>query len=193
MILVVDNYDSFVHNLARYIRLAGAETYIVRNDAITAREALALEPSGVVISPGPKGPDEAGVSMELIDALPADLPLLGVCLGHQCLVRAFGGAVARAGRPLHGRASALRHDGTGLFEGVASPTEVGRYHSLIARPLDGGDIAPTAWSEEGEVMAVEHRERPWFGVQFHPESLLTHAGLKMIGNFLQHCERRRGS
>lgn len=191
MILVIDNYDSFVHNLARYIRLAGAETHVIRNDAVAAREALALGPSGVVISPGPKGPDEAGVSMALIDALPAHLPLLGVCLGHQCLVQAFGGAVHRAVRPLHGRASALRHEGTGLFEGVASPTEVGRYHSLIATPRDGGDIASTAWSEEGEVMAVQHRERPWFGVQFHPESLLTHAGLEMIGNFLRHCERRQ--
>ena len=190
MILVIDNYDSFVHNLARYVRLAGAETRVLRNDAVTAREALALDPAGVVISPGPRGPDDAGVSMPLIEALPADAPLLGVCLGHQCLVRAFGGTVARAARPLHGSASALRHNRAGLFEGVASPTEVGRYHSLIATPREGGDILPTAWSEEGEVMGVEHRARPWFGVQFHPESLLTQAGLQMIGNFLRYCKRR---
>ena len=191
MILVIDNYDSFVHNLARYVRLAGAETRILRNDAVTAREALALRPDGVVISPGPKGPDDAGVSMALIDALPADTPLLGVCLGHQCLVQAFGGDVARASRPLHGRSSALRHNGEGIFKGVASPTEVGRYHSLVATPREGGDIAPTAWSEEGEIMGAAHRTRPWFGVQFHPESLLTEAGLQMIGNFLDYCKGQR--
>ncbi len=193
MILVIDNYDSFVHNLARYVRLAGAETHIIRNDAVTVGDALALAPSGVVISPGPKGPGEAGVSMDIIRALPGDTPLLGVCLGHQCLVRAFGGAVERARRPLHGLSSVLRHDGSGLFAGVASPTEIGRYHSLIATPAPDGEIAPVAWSEEGEVMAVAHRARPWFGVQFHPESLLTTEGLKMIGNFIACCKDRRGA
>ena len=192
MILVIDNYDSFVHNLARYLRLAGARIHIVRNDAMSVGEALALNPSALVLSPGPKGPDEAGVSMRLVEALPAATPLLGVCLGHQCLVKAFGGTVARARRPLHGRSSALRHDGYGLFADVASPTQVGRYHSLIATPAKGGDIVATAWSEEGEVMAVAHRARPWFGVQFHPESLLTKEGGRIIRNFLA-CREGRSS
>lgn len=191
MIMVIDNYDSFVHNLARYVRLCGADTLVVRNDDIEVEECLKQCPDGVVISPGPKGPNEAGVSMALIEALPKDMPLLGVCLGHQCLVQAFGGEVMRAQRPLHGVASAIRHDCRGLFDGVASSTQVGRYHSLIGVPLEGGDLEPTAWSEEGEVMAVEHRTRPWFGVQFHPESLLTEDGLRIMENFLRFCKRRQ--
>lgn len=191
MILVIDNYDSFVHNLARYVRLCGFDTLIVRNDDIEVEECLKRRFDGVVISPGPKGPNEAGISMALIEALPKDMPLLGVCLGHQCLVQAFGGEVMRAQRPLHGVASAIRHDGRGLFDGITSLTQVGRYHSLIGAPLEGGDLEPTAWSEEGEVMAVEHRTRPWFGVQFHPESLLTEEGLRIMDNFLQFCKRRQ--
>lgn len=190
MILVIDNYDSFVHNLARYVRLCGADTLVVRNDDITVDACMAHRPDGVVISPGPKGPNDAGVSMALIEALPKAIPLLGVCLGHQCLVQAFGGEVVRAQRPLHGAASDIRHTGKGLFEGISSLTQVGRYHSLIGVPFEGGDLEPTAWSEEGEVMAVEHRTRPWFGVQFHPESLLTEDGLRIMGNFLRFCKRR---
>lgn len=193
MILIIDNYDSFVHNLARYVRLCGFETLVVRHNDITVEECLSANAEGVVISPGPKGPDVAGVSMPLIDALPAHIPLFGVCLGHQCLVQAFGGRVVRAQRPLHGSSSPVRHIETGLFEGVASPTEVGRYHSLIAVPSEDGDILPTAWSEEGEVMAVEHRSRPLFGVQFHPESLLTKDGLQIVSNFLKHCRKRETS
>ena len=193
MILVIDNVDSFVHNLARYVRLCGFETVIVRNNETSVADCLAHSPSGVVISPGPGRPSDAGVSMDLIRALPAQTPLLGVCLGHQCLVEVFGGRTARARRPLHGEASMIAHDGAGLFEGAPSPTPAGRYHSLIASLADDAPLIETAWSEEGEVMAARHRERPWFGVQFHPESLLTPYGRLMVDNFLRLCAKRRAS
>ncbi|MBB5517234.1 anthranilate synthase component II [Amphiplicatus metriothermophilus] len=185
MILIVDNYDSFVHNLARYVREAGGETRVLRNDAARAAEMIALEPAAVILSPGPKGPAEAGVCLDLIAALPRATPLLGVCLGHQCLVEAFGGRTVRARRPLHGEASLTRHDGTGVFEGLPSPIETGRYHSLISVLGESDALVSCAWSEEGEIMAVRHRAAPWFGVQFHPESLLTPHGRAMIGNFLK--------
>lgn len=191
MILVIDNYDSFVHNLARYVRLGGFDTKIVCNDELDVAACLALNPIGIVISPGPGGPADAGVSKPLIEALPSHLPLWGVCLGHQCLVDAFGGTVERAKRPLHGEASPVRHVEAGLFEGIPSPTHVGRYHSLIATPALEGPLEAVAWSEEGEVMAVAHHERPWFGVQFHPESLLTERGAVMVYNFLRVCEKAR--
>ncbi len=187
MILVIDNYDSFVHNLARYFRECGAQTKIVRNDAVTVGECLALGPRAVVISPGPKTPGEAGLSLELIKTMPPDMALLGVCLGHQCLVEAFGGRTVRAKYPLHGEASMISHVGTGIFNGVASPTPTGRYHSLASLLPTGSALVETARSEEGEVMAVAHNERPWFGVQFHPESLLTPQGRVMINNFLRYC------
>lgn len=190
MILIIDNYDSFVHNLARYVREAGAATRVVRNDAITVEECLALKPDGVVISPGPKRPTDAGISLALIDALPAATPFLGVCLGHQCLVEAFGGRTECAAAPLHGEASLIRHDGTGVFAGVPSPTPVGRYHSLISKTARGSPLVETAWSEEGEVMGVAHEGHPWFGVQFHPESLLTICGRRVIDNFLALCGER---
>ena len=193
MILVIDNYDSFVHNLARYVRLSGFDTRVVRNDELDVAACLGLRPAGVVISPGPGGPAHAGVSMPLIEALPPHLPLWGVCLGHQCLVEALGGAVRRAKRPLHGEASPIRHTGQGLFEGISSPTPVGLYHSLIGTLAAEGPLKAVAWSEEGEVMAVAHVERPWFGVQFHPESLLTEQGAAMVRNFLQTCERERAA
>jgi len=187
MILIIDNFDSFVHNLARYFREGGAETKIVRNSEITAGQCLALAPSAIVISPGPKAPVDAGVSLDLVKAIPADMPFLGVCLGHQCLIEAFGGETVRASHPLHGEASMIRHSGTGIFDGIASPTPAGRYHSLVSLPPPGSPLAQTAWSGEGEIMGVAHRERPWFGVQFHPESLLTPSGRVMIDNFLRYC------
>lgn len=193
MILIVDNFDSFVHNLARYFREAGAQTRIVRNDAVSVGECLALEPAGVVISPGPKRPADAGISLALIAALPAQTPFLGVCLGHQCLIEAFGGRTQRADHPLHGEASLIRHRGTGVFDRVPSPTPVGRYHSLISQTAKNAPLIETAWSEEGELMAVEHAERPWFGVQFHPESLLTAYGRRMIGNFLARAREKTAS
>lgn len=191
MILVIDNYDSFVHNLARYLREEGAETRIVRNDALSVRDCLALEPRGVILSPGPKGPGDAGVSLALIEALPSETPLLGVCLGHQCLVEAFGGETMRAKRPCHGEARKISHTGGGIFAGVKSPTLVGRYHSLISKTAPGAPLVETAFSEEDELMAVAHKERPWFGVQFHPESLLTKCGRKIVRNFLAYCDGAR--
>lgn len=190
MILVIDNYDSFVNNLARYVREAGGETVVIRNDAASVEDCLAMKPSGVVISPGPKTPAEAGVSMALLAALDAATPMLGVCLGHQCLVEAFGGLTRRAQSPLHGEASEVRHDGSGVFAGVPSPMMAGRYHSLISVPASQELCAPlreTAWSADGELMGVAHESRPWFGVQFHPESLLTPHGRRIIENFLSYC------
>ncbi|MEM9170513.1 MAG: aminodeoxychorismate/anthranilate synthase component II [Pseudomonadota bacterium] len=184
MILVIDNYDSFVHNLARYVRLAGGETRIVRNDADDVDALLALKPRGVVISPGPKTPAEAGVSVDLIRRTPPDRPVLGVCLGHQCLVEAFGGRTVRARAPMHGRSSRIRHDGGALFEGTPAEIEVGRYHALASETAQADDLVVEAVSEEGDVMAVRHRRRPWFGVQFHPESVLTPHGLAIVRNFV---------
>lgn len=189
MILVIDNYDSFVNNLARYIREAGFATDVVRNDALDVDACLALRPAGVVISPGPKTPAESGVSMEIIRRLDPGTPLLGVCLGHQCLVEAFGGTTRRARHPLHGEASEIRHDAKGLFRGTPSPMTAGRYHSLIAVPQPGSPMIACAWSADGELMAVRHESRPWFGVQFHPESLLTPNGRTIIKNFLRHCRK----
>lgn len=191
MILIVDNYDSFVHNLARYVREAGAETEVVRNDAATARALIERRPAGVILSPGPKAPADAGQCLALIDGLPASTPLLGVCLGHQCLVEAFGGLTQRAARPLHGEASRIRHDGTGIFAGLASPLAGGRYHSLISVLPATSPLCANAWSEEGELMGVRHATAPWFGVQFHPESLLTPDGWRMIANFLRYTEDAR--
>lgn len=184
MILVVDNYDSFVHNLARYIREGGQETCVIRNDAMSVEAMLGLSPDAVVISPGPNAPAEAGVSMDLIRLLPPHVPLLGVCLGHQCLVEAFGGRVERAREPLHGEASAVRHDGEGIFAGLANPMLAGRYHSLIACLGSSADLVGCAWSQNDELMAVRRKSAPWHGVQFHPESVLTPAGRALIANFL---------
>lgn len=188
MILIIDNYDSFVHNLARYVREAGAETVIVRNDAAPARALVDWNPAAIILSPGPKAPQDAGVCLALIDTLPETTPLLGVCLGHQCLVEAFGGRTKRAERPLHGEASAIRHDGSGLFDGLASPLSAGRYHSLISELAERSPLVANAWSEEGELMGVRHQSAPWFGVQFHPESLLTPDGRAIITNFLYYVE-----
>ncbi len=185
MILIVDNYDSFVMNLARYVREAGAETDVVRNDAATPRALLSRRPAGIILSPGPKRPRDAGLCLDLIAASPPSIPLLGVCLGHQCLVEAFGGRTAQAVRPLHGEASAVHHDGTGLFAGLTSPLMAGRYHSLIAELGPGTELVANAWSAEGEVMGVRRRSAPWHGVQFHPESLLTPDGRRLVERFLR--------
>jgi len=190
MILVIDNFDSYVHNLARYIREGGRETKVIRNNAISVDECLLLPIEGVVIGPGPKRPADVGLALALIRALPSAMPFLGVCLGHQCLVEVFGGDTCRANHPLHGEASAIRHTGTGIFQNIPSPTPVGRYHSLIAAPAQNSPLEETAWNEDGELMAVAHRSQPWFGVQFHPESLLTPQGHAMIENFLTFCDGR---
>lgn len=193
MIIVIDNYDSFVHNLARYVREAGADTKVIRNDAMSVDACLALDPTGVIISPGPKRPENGGVSLGVIRALAAHTPLLGVCLGHQCLVEVFGGKTVRAEHPLHGEASVVTHSGAGVFSGVPSPFLAGRYHSLIATPAADGPLQSIAWSEEGELMAVRHRTRAWFGVQFHPESLLTPHGRRIIENFVACCAKADAS
>jgi para-aminobenzoate synthetase component II len=178
VILIVDNYDSFVHNIARYFEELGAPTRVVRNDAVTDVDAGAL-----VISPGPCTPKEAGQSNALIRQYAGKLPILGICLGHQCVGEVFGGKVARAKRPMHGEASDIHHDGQGLFQGIPDNFSAGRYHSLIVE-RGGDELQVTATSAEGEIMALKHRDHPTFGVQFHPESILTEYGYAILRNFL---------
>lgn len=186
MILLIDNYDSFVHNLARYVTELGGEPLVRRNDAVTVEDVRAMEPSHLVISPGPCTPAEAGVAPELVRALMGTMPILGVCLGHQCIAAALGGRIVRGRRPMHGRASAIEHDGTGILAGLPSPLRAGRYHSLVVEEESlPAALRVTARSEEGEIMAIEHREHPVFGVQFHPESVLTDHGHEMLRNFMQ--------
>ncbi|MBH0239737.1 anthranilate synthase component II [Methylobrevis albus] len=185
MIVVVDNYDSFVANVARYLRELGEETVVLRNDAVTVAEVAAMKPRAIVLSPGPCTPKEAGISSPLLEAMSGTVPILGICLGHQCIGDVFGGRVVRAQRPLHGRASMITHDGHGIFDGLPNPLRVGRYHSLIVEIDDpDGPLAVTARSEDGEIMGLQHREHPTFGVQFHPESILTESGHAMLANFL---------
>ncbi len=186
MILLVDNYDSFVHNLARYFERLGVETRVVRNDAMTAGDVTQLEPQAIVLSPGPGRPDEAGCSLELVREFCETVPLLGVCLGHQVIAQALGGQVVRGSRPWHGRASRLTHTGDGLFQGLPASLEVGRYHSLVVDAESLPEcLEATAWTEDGVLMALAHRRRPLFGVQFHPESILTEQGYPMLANFLR--------
>ena len=184
MIVVIDNHDSFVHNLARLLRVVGGRTQVFRNDEISVEECLAFHPKAIVLSPGPGRPKKAGICMELILAAP-HLPILGVCLGHQAIIEAYGGETLQAKEPLHGQARPLCHDGTGLFAGLSSPMLVGRYHSLIGVPRDEGDLEVQAWSDGGEVMAIAHRVYPHIGVQFHPESLLTEYGNDLLENFVK--------
>jgi anthranilate synthase/aminodeoxychorismate synthase-like glutamine amidotransferase len=182
-VLVVDNYDSFTYNLVQYLGELGAEVEVVRNDVEPADSLLARAPDRVIVSPGPCTPDEAGVSVEVMRRFPeAGIPTLGVCLGHQSLAQAFGGVVVRH-EPVHGKTTEITHDGTGLFEGLPEPLLVGRYHSLVVAPDVPGCLKVTA-SGGGVVMAVEHRELPAYGVQFHPESVLTPDGKRLLENFL---------
>lgn len=184
MIVVIDNYDSFTYNLVQLLGELGAEVRVWRNDEITVDEVAALGPTHIVISPGPGTPEQSGVSNEIIRALGPRVPTLGVCLGHQCIGHVFGGRVVRAPRLMHGKTSPILHDGTGLFEGLANPFRAGRYHSLIvAEPLPNV-LEVTARTPEGEVMALRHRKYPIFGVQFHPESVLTPEGRRLLENFL---------
>ncbi len=186
MLLLIDNYDSFVHNLARYFERLGQATHVVRNDAIGVAKVRAMKPAAIVMSPGPCTPREAGVSLELTRELHREVPMLGVCLGHQVIVEALSGRLVRAEVPVHGRASEIRHDGSRLFEGLPSAFRVGRYHSLVAEPSSLGEaLRPTAWTADGVIMALEHREFPVFGVQFHPESILTEFGYELLANFLR--------
>jgi anthranilate synthase component 2/para-aminobenzoate synthetase component 2 len=187
MILLIDNYDSFVHNLARYVGELGHERKVVRNDAIAVADAIALRPEAVILSPGPCGPAEAGISVELVKAAArARIPLLGVCLGHQCIAAAFGGGIRR-GEPVHGKPAQIFHGGVGLFDGIPSPFVAARYHSLVADLAAGGPLRPTAHTQDGTLMALAHDALPIYGVQFHPESVLTEHGHLLLANFLRHA------
>ena len=184
-LLLIDNYDSFTYNLVQAFLMLGAEVDVFRNDAITVEAALAKKPTHVVISPGPGTPQQAGVSMRMIQAFAGRVPVLGVCLGHQSLVEVFGGKVVRAGRLMHGKTSPVLHDGRGVFAGLASPMQCGRYHSLIAEPHTlPAQLEVTARTAEGEIMGVRHRTLAVEGVQFHPESVLTPEGPMLMNNFL---------
>jgi len=186
MIILIDNYDSFVHNLARYLRRLGQETVIVRNDAVEPREVLDRQPSAIVLSPGPCTPVEAGCSLELVRQSAGRVPILGVCLGHQTIAAAFGATIVRAPTPVHGRMSEVRHGATGIFEGLPNPLAVGRYHSLVVDPASlPANLEVTAATEDEVIMALAHRRWPIFGLQFHPESILTEGGYALLGNFLR--------
>ena len=184
-VLLIDNYDSFTYNLYQYLCELGAEVTVVRNDAITVEQARSLAPEFIVISPGPGTPRDAGISIELIRALGPSTPILGVCLGHQAITEAFGGVVTRAPELMHGKASKVAHDGSGVFDGLPSPFSAIRYHSLCAAPEAVPDsLEVTAHSDSGVIMAVRHRTYPVHGVQFHPESILTEHGKELLRNFL---------
>lgn len=185
MLLILDNYDSFTYNLVQYFGELGAEMRVFRNDALSVDEVIALQPERICISPGPRTPDEAGISLALIEALGATTPILGVCLGHQSIGQVYGGEVVRADRLMHGKTSPIHHLGTGVFCGIPCPFEATRYHSLIVRRETLPDcLEITAWTAEGEIMGLRHREFPVHGVQFHPESILTTDGKQLLENFL---------
>ena len=185
MFLLIDNYDSFTYNLYHYLGELGAEIEVRRNDVLTAAEALAMQPQGIVISPGPCDPDRAGISLELIRIGAGHLPILGVCLGHQSIGQAFGGRVVRAPTPMHGKLSRMHHKGTGVMKGLSNPFEATRYHSLmVKKDTLPASLAITAETEDGLIMGLRHREHPTEGVQFHPESILTGVGKKLLSNFL---------
>ena len=186
MILVLDNTDSFVHNLARYVRELGGEAVVRRTDHLTLDEIAALAPTHLIISPGPCTPAESGVSVAAIRRFGGTTPILGVCLGHQCIAAAYGGRIVRAARPMHGAASLITHDGAGVLAGLPSPMLAGRYHSLVvAEPDLPAELSVCARGPDGEIMGLRHREYPVHGVQFHPESVLTEGGYEVIRNFLK--------
>ena len=191
-LLLVDNYDSFTYNLVQAFLVIGAEVLVYRNDEITTEAADALAPTHLCISPGPGTPQDAGVSMTMIRHFAGRLPVLGVCLGHQSITEAFGGRVVRNHRLMHGKTSPIEHDGAGVFAGIKSPVEVGRYHSLVAQPSAmPAELLVTARTAEGEIMGLRHRDLMIEGVQFHPESVLTPAGPAMLANFLRQSGGRR--
>lgn len=184
MLLMIDNYDSFTYNLVQYFGELGQEIKVFRNDQVTVDEIRALNPDHIVISPGPGEPDDGGVSLEVLKELGATTPILGVCLGHQCIGQAYGGEVVRAPRLMHGKTSNVYHEGKGLFFGVPSPFQATRYHSLIVEEPMPDVLEVTAFTRNGEVMGVRHKEHPVVGVQFHPESILTEHGKRILQNFL---------
>jgi anthranilate synthase component 2 len=190
VILMVDNYDSFTYNLVQMLSAAGAEILVLRNDAESAAALLAREPEGIVLSPGPGRPEDAGVCLDILRSR-ADVPILGVCLGHQALGMAFGATVGRAPRQMHGKTSMVRHEDVGVFASLPNPFEATRYHSLdVKEETLPAELRPIAWSEDdGVLMGMHHAELPYWGVQFHPESVLTGAGRHLLGNFLQICRQ----
>lgn len=183
MIAVIDNYDSFTYNLVQYLGEMNVDLQVFRNDAIEVNEIERLDPSHIVISPGPGNPDEAGISKEVIENLGHKIPILGVCLGHQCIGEVYGGRVERAPRLMHGKTSPVYHYGEDLFLGLPSPFDANRYHSLIVTEPIPSCLKVTAFTKQGEVMALKHREYPVYGVQFHPESILTNVGKQILMNF----------
>ena len=184
--LLIDNYDSFTYNLVQAFAAMGASVMVYRNDAISVDESVVLEPTHLVISPGPGRPEDAGVSLEMIGAWSGKLPILGVCLGHQSIVQQHGGEIVRAERLMHGKTSMVKHDGKSIFEGISNPFEVGRYHSLCAEEETlPGELVVTAQTERGEIMGVRHKTLPIEGVQFHPESVLTPEGDTLMANFMR--------
>ncbi|MGY6533212.1 anthranilate synthase component II [Glycocaulis sp.] len=184
MLLIIDNYDSFTFNLVHYFQELGADTRVIRNDDMSAAEALSLGASAIVISPGPCDPDRAGICLELIGTAPASLPILGVCLGHQAIGQVFGGKVVAAREIMHGKTSPITHDGTGVFAGLPSPYEATRYHSLAVDLPDGSELIVNARTADGEIMGLMHKTRPIHGVQFHPESIASEHGHALLANFL---------
>ena len=185
MILMIDNYDSFTYNLVQYVGELGHKTRVVRNDEVGLADVIGINPTHLIISPGPGEPSGAGISIELIKQFADKIPILGVCLGHQCLARAFGGNVIRAERLMHGKTSQVYHLGTGIFQGLANPFSATRYHSLIVEEESlPGEIQVTAYTSEGEVMGIQLRGQPVYGVQFHPESVLSEHGHALLSNFL---------
>ena len=192
-LLVIDNYDSFTYNLVQYLGELGRLPEVVRNDAVTIAEVAAMEPLGIVISPGPCTPAEAGICTDLVRELGAETPILGVCLGHQCIGEAYGGRVVRAPLVMHGKLSRIDHDGIGLFEGLPNPLTATRYHSLVVDADLPPSLVATAWTQgpagDRVLMGVRHREHPVEGIQFHPESILTEAGHELLANFLDMCAR----
>jgi anthranilate synthase component 2 len=185
MILLLDNHDSFVYNLDRYLKQLGQATLVVRSDAITLDAILRLDLDAIVISPGPKAPDDAGCSMEVVRRLSNQIPILGVCLGHQAIGQAFGGKIVRANQPMHGKSSMIEHNESRLFQNIPNPFQVGRYQSLVIDPETlPENLKVTAWTVDQTIMAIEHTSMPVFGVQFHPESILTEDGYQLLTNFL---------
>ena len=185
MLILIDNYDSFTYNLVHFLGELGAQSIVIRNDKVTAEEVIAQKPKAIVLSPGPCTPNEAGVCLDLITKAGATIPLLGVCLGHQCIGQAYGGVVKRAPRQMHGKTSLIYHDGDPMFAGLSNPFQATRYHSLIVEPETLPDsLLVTARTEEGEIMGLRHKEHPVYGVQFHPESILTPEGMQILRNFI---------
>ncbi len=185
MILVIDNYDSFTYNIVQYLGELGAHVSVFRNDAITLEEIEGLNPTHIVISPGPGTPRDAGISNDVIRRFHGRVPILGICLGHQCIGEVFGGTVGPAARLMHGKTSPIHHNGRDLFRDLPNPFTATRYHSLIVYSPLPHELEITAYTEEGEIMALRHREAPTFGVQFHPESILTQGGKRILANFLE--------